>query len=46
MTTLLTIPSKIVEAVVTHALVTNDALVKFASNDLASDRQWAFKEGF
>ena len=39
-TTLLSIPSGILESVVTHALVTH------ASNDLASDRQCAFRKGF
>ena len=39
---LLSIPSKILESVVNDALVTH----VFASNDLASDRQWAFRKGF
>ena len=39
---LLSIPSKILESVVNDALVTH----VFASNDLASDRQWAFGKGF
>ena len=39
---LLSIPSKIFESVVNDALVTH----VFASNDLTSDRQWAFRKGF
>ena len=39
---LLSIPSKILESVVNDALVTH----VFASNNLASDRQWAFRKGF
>ena len=39
---LLSIPSKILESVVNDTLVTH----VFASNDLASDRQWAFRKGF
>ena len=39
---LLSIPSKILESVVNDALVTH----VFASNDLASDRQWVFRKGF
>ena len=38
----LSIPSKILESVVNDALLTH----VFASNDLASDRQWAFRKGF
>ena len=39
---LLSIPSKILESVVNDALVTH----VFVSNDLASNRQWAFRKGF
>ena len=39
---LLSTPSKILEFVVNDALVTH----VFVSNDLASDRQWAFRKGF
>ena len=39
---LLSIPSKILESVVNDTLLTH----VFASNDLASNSQWAFRKGF